>query len=109
MGKGGGGADSGVGSVVLEGSSMLRGWAGVGVRGGRGVGTQSFTFHTLRGEGWGAKSVTLPQWRVHRMLWTCYCGALDGGAHVACRFLRNANVTCLCRLCMAMSHVKFKK
>ena len=36
-------------------------------------------------------------------------GDLDGGPHVACRFLRNANVTCRCRLFMAMSHVEFEK
>ena len=36
-------------------------------------------------------------------------GALDGGSPCRLSNLRNANVACLCRLFMAMSHVEFKK
>ena len=36
-------------------------------------------------------------------------GALDWGSPCRLSILRNANVACLCRLCMPMSHVEFKK
>ena len=36
-------------------------------------------------------------------------GALDGGPPCRLSILRNANVACLCRLFMPMSHVEFKK
>ena len=36
-------------------------------------------------------------------------GALDGGSPCRLSILRNANVACLCRLLMSMSHVEFKK
>ena len=36
-------------------------------------------------------------------------GALDGGSQSRMSILRNANVTCLCRLFMPMSNVEFKK
>ena len=45
----------------------------------------------------------------------CVCGggssggALDGGSPCRLSILRNANVACLCRLFMSMSHVEFKK
>ena len=38
-----------------------------------------------------------------------YVGALDGGSPCCLSILRNANVACLCRLFMPMSHVEFKK
>ena len=38
-----------------------------------------------------------------------YVGALDGGSPCRLSILRNANVACLCRLFMAMSHVEYKK
>ena len=36
-------------------------------------------------------------------------GAFDGGAPCRLSILRYANVACLCRLSMPMSHVEFKK
>ena len=36
-------------------------------------------------------------------------GALDGLSPCRLSILRNANVACLCRLFIAMSHVEFKK
>ena len=36
-------------------------------------------------------------------------GAVDGGSPCRLSILRNANVTCLCRLFVPMSHVEFKK
>ena len=40
---------------------------------------------------------------------TVSLGAFDGGSPYRLSILRNANVACLCRLFMAMSHVEFKK
>ena len=36
-------------------------------------------------------------------------GAIDGGSPCRLSILRDANVACLCRLFMPMSHVEFKK
>ena len=36
-------------------------------------------------------------------------GRLDWGSPCRLSILRNANVACLCRLCMPMSHSEFKK
>ena len=38
-----------------------------------------------------------------------YLGALEGGSPCRLSISRNANVACLCRLFMPMSHVEFKK
>ena len=41
--------------------------------------------------------------------WVTIEGPLTRGPDVACRFFKNANVECLCRLFSTMSHVEFKK